>query len=93
MLALQICTGKLDIVSKPRNLTEQITKLRERDGGFLSEAKAESAREAVKYPAKGITATVPARRMANDYFMWVSYTLFAAALVTQVCLMTWLDLL
>ena len=80
-------------MSKPRNLTEQITKLRERDGGFLSEAATESALEAGKLPVKGSIATAPVRRMANDYFMWVSYTLFAAALVTQVCLITWLDLL
>lgn len=80
-------------MSKPRNLTEQIIKLRERKGGFLPEVTSDRALEAGKHPVETVNATVPVRRMANDYFMWVSYTLFAAALVTQICLMTWLDLL
>ncbi len=33
------------------------------------------------------------RNMANDLFMWFSYALFAAALLTQLCLIVWLDII
>lgn len=33
------------------------------------------------------------RRLANDSFMWFSYALLAAAVVTQLGLLLWLDLL
>ncbi|CAI8292871.1 MAG: Uncharacterised protein [Opitutia bacterium UBA7350] len=73
-------------MASPKNLTEQITHLRDRKGGFLSEApEPESANHRGAPLPKG-------RSFATDYFMWFSYALLSAALITQLGLIFWLDL-
>ena len=78
-------------MASPKNLTGQITRLRDRKGGFLSEdpetkqAESSGTAPARCRPPKG-------RPLADDYFMWFSYALLAAAMVTQLGLILWLDL-
>jgi hypothetical protein len=69
----------------PKNLTGQITRLREREGGFMPEGQ--------HTPPQKNESRLKGRNMANDLFMWFSYALFAAALVTQLCLIVWLDII
>ncbi|NCG08366.1 MAG: hypothetical protein GWO81_02155 [Verrucomicrobia bacterium] len=78
-------------MASPKNLTGQITRLRERKGGFLPES---SVADEPERPSPALPAAPAAhgRRIANDTFMWFSYALFAAAMVTQLALVLWMDL-
>lgn len=81
-LNAQSPTLLLAMVSPP-NLTDQITKLRERDGGFLpadGEGPASRPRSARE------------RRLAADWFLLFTYSLFAVAVIAQLALILWLDL-
>jgi hypothetical protein len=78
-------------VASPKNLTSQITRLRERKGGFLPQ-HSEAGEPEPQSPALPSAPTIKGRRMANDSFMLFSYALFAAAMLTQLVLIVWLDL-
>jgi hypothetical protein len=78
-------------MGSPKNLTTQITRLRDRKGGFLPE-DGEATHVDNKLHALSAPPTLQGRRMANDSFVWFSYALFAAALITQLTLIVWLDL-
>lgn len=78
-------------MASPKNLTEQITHLRDRKGGFLAEPIAPEAADR-KSTAPPRPQTQKGRPLAGDYFMWSSYALLAAALMTQLCLILWLDI-
>ena len=84
--------ASLSAMASPKNLTGQITRLRDRQGGFLSEDQ--GTREAGGNGAARVRPKPPqGRPLAADYFMWFSYALLAAAIVTQLGLVLWLDLL
>lgn len=75
-------------MGSPTNLTDSITQLRERKGGFrvgtpLTPTEPES---------KDRDARSAERRFSTDFFMLFAYGLFAAALIIQVILIVWLDL-
>lgn len=77
-------------MSSPTNLTERITKLRDRQDSFLGQQPA-SPSPAPK--AKSIPRTKRReRKFATDSFMLFAYSLFAVALIVQVILIVWLDL-
>lgn len=78
-------------VASPKNLTSQITRLRERKGGFLPE-NSESGEPEPQSPALPSAPVIASRRMAIDSFMLFSYALFAAAMLIQLTLVLWLDL-
>ncbi len=78
-------------MASPKNLTSQISRLRERKGGFLPQ-HSEAGEAKPQSPALPSAPTIKGRRMANDSFMLFSYALFAAAMLTQLVLVVWLDL-
>jgi nitrate reductase NapE component len=76
---------------EPTNLTDRISYLRDRkdrspivQGGEAPAPK--------KNPQKNKRRR-PERKLANDYFMLFVYALLAIALVTQLGLIVWLDLI
>jgi hypothetical protein len=75
-------------VASPKNLTAQITRLRERKGGFLPEVGEPESQS----PALPASPKLKSRAIASDSFMIFSYALFAAAMLTQLVLVLWLDL-
>jgi hypothetical protein len=70
-------------VASPKNLTSQITRLRERKGGFLRSIRGGRTGTPVPLPCPLLQRSKVAR-MANDSFMLFSYALFAAAMLTQL---------
>ena len=68
----------------PRNLTDQITKLRAREGGFGADMNA-----AIK-PAK---ASLKERKLAPDLFTLFCFSLFFIALTAQLMLIISLNML
>lgn len=78
-------------VASPKNLTAQITRLRERKGGFLPEV-GETGEPESQSPALPASPKLKSRAIASDSFMIFSYALFAAAMLTQLVLVLWLDL-
>ncbi|MGB0415287.1 MAG: hypothetical protein ACPGKS_00410 [Coraliomargarita sp.] len=76
-------------MASPTNLTDSITQLRERKGGFRV-GNSLPPEESQPVQAK----TKPReRRFATDFFMLFAYGLFAAALIIQLILIIWLDLI
>ena len=75
-------------MASPTNLTEQISKLREREGGFLPDQGTHPPSPQPRTPKKHH----PERKAATDYFMLFAYGLFAAAIAAQLMLIVWLDL-
>ncbi|NQY32426.1 MAG: hypothetical protein HRT56_04580 [Coraliomargarita sp.] len=80
-------------MASPTNLTDSIAQLREREGGFRvgqpappEDPKPSKSRSKSKKPARE-------RRFATDFFMLFAYGLFAAALIIQMVLIVWLDLI
>lgn len=71
------------------NLTDRISHLRDRKGGSPV-MKGSPPPEAPKPSKKPKT---PERKFATDYFMLFVYALLAVALVTQLGLVVWLDVL
>lgn len=82
----------LSDMASPKNLTGQITRLRDRKRGFLTEDP-ETRQAGVSGTALARPKPPQGRPIAADYFMWFSYALLAAAMVTQLGLVLWLDLL
>lgn len=74
-------------MGSPTNLTEQISKLREREGGFLPDQGVHLPSPQTQTPRQH-----PERKAATDYFMLFAYGLFAAAIAAQLMLIVWLDL-
>ena len=78
-------------MASPTNLTERISQLRQRKGGFLPD---QQPRPPLAPPDSPQTpAPVKARKFATDSFMLFAYGLFAAAIAAQLFLIVWLDLL
>ena len=69
-------------MSSPTNLTDSLSKLRDKDSGFPNPDR-----------PRATTAVVHERKFATDYFMIIAYALFAAALCIQLGLIVWLDLI
>ena len=74
----------MELVASPRNLTDQITKLRAREGGFRADMA--DATE----PAK---ASLVERKSAPDLFMLFCYSLFVIAITAQIILVISLNML
>ncbi len=72
-------------MATPTNLTESISKLRERDKSFF--------RAGLYFPKTSNGSQIKIRKTAKDYFMLFTYGLFTVALVAQITLIVWLDLL
>ena len=77
-------------MSSPTNLTERITQLRDRQDSFLGQ---QPGSPALAPKTKSIPRTKRReRKFATDSFMLFAYSLFAVALLVQVTLIVWLDL-
>ena len=76
-------------MSSPRNLTDSIAQLRQREGGFRVGQPLEP--ETKQHPTSRKERAE--RRFATDFFMLFAYALCAAALVIQLVLIVWLDLI
>ena len=74
----------MELVASPKNLTDQITKLRARKGGFRADIGA--ATESAK-------ASLPERRLAPDLFVLFCYSLFVIAITSQLILVISLNML
>jgi nitrate reductase NapE component len=72
------------------NLTDRISHLRDRKGGS-SVVKGGGAPEAPEAPSR--KRSRPERKFATDYFMLFVYSLLAVALVAQLALIVWLDVI
>ena len=72
------------LVASPKNLTDQITKLRARDGGFRADMEVET--EPVK-------ASLTERKLAPNFFMLFCYSLFVIAITAQLILVISLNIL
>jgi hypothetical protein len=71
------------------NLTDRIAHLRDRKG---SSPIVQGAAQKPP-PAKRISTNGRERKFATDYFMWFVYGLLVIALVAQIVLIIWLDLI
>ena len=71
------------------NLTDRISHLRDRKGSSAV-VKGSGAPQA---PKAQRPKRLPERKFATDYFMLFVYALLAIALVTQLALIVWLDLI
>ena len=74
----------MELVASPKNLTDQITKLRARDGGFRADM--EAATEQIK-------ASLTERKLAPNFFMLFCYSLFVIAITAQLILVISLNIL
>ena len=74
----------MELMASPRNLTDQITKLRAREGGFRADMGAATE------PAK---ASLAERKLAPDFFMLFCYSLFVIAITAQLILVISLNIL
>jgi hypothetical protein len=84
MLAIYLLASIMELMASPRNLTDQITKLRAREGGFSADMSA-----AIE-PAK---ASLKERKLAPDLFMLFCYSLFFIAITAQLILIVSLNML
>ncbi|MGB0257172.1 MAG: hypothetical protein ACPGES_00855 [Coraliomargarita sp.] len=75
-------------MSSPTNLTGRITQLRDRKESFLGQQSGGAAPEPKPLPRTKRRE----RKFATDSFMLFAYSLFAVALIVQVVLIVWLDL-
>lgn len=73
------------------NLTDRISHLRDRKGGssIVKGGGAPAAPEAAPKHKR----SRPERKFATDYFMLFVYALLAVALVAQLALIVWLDVI
>ena len=71
-------------MASPRNLTDQITKLRAREGAFRADMGAATER------AK---ASLPERKLAPNFFMLFCYSLFVIAITAQLIIVISLNIL
>lgn len=72
------------------NLTDRISHLRDRKGGSPVMQGGGTPREPEKPERK---RRRPERKFATDYFMLFVYALLAVALVAQLALIVWLDVI
>ncbi len=75
-------------MSSPTNLTGRITQLRDRKESFLGQQHGGPAPAPKSLPRTKRRE----RKFATDSFMLFAYSLFAVALIVQVALIAWLDL-
>ena len=72
------------------NLTDRISHLRDRKGG----SPLVQGTNGPKAPKKGFDSKKqPERKLATDYFMLFVYALLAVALIAQLTLIVWLDVI
>jgi hypothetical protein len=71
------------------NLTDRISHLRERKGS----SPVISGGDGPGPPPKRKKPKPPERKFANDYFMFFVYALLCVALIVQIGLIAWLDLI
>ena len=74
----------MDLMASPRNLTDQITKLRAREGGFRADMGAATV---------SAKASLPERKLASDLFMLFCYSLFVIAITAQLIIVISLNML
>ena len=79
----------LKTMAELTNLTDRNSHLRDREGG--SPVVQGGIRE-LNQPSTPSQAKPPERHFANDYFMFFVYALLGVAMVTQLALIVWLDL-
>ncbi|MGB0744501.1 MAG: hypothetical protein ACPGSB_08235 [Opitutales bacterium] len=72
------------------NLTDRISHLRDRKGSSLI-VKGGSVPDTPRQPER--KRPRPERKLTTDYFMLFVYALLAVALVTQLALIVWLDVI
>lgn len=75
-------------MTSPTNLTERLTQLRDREDSFLGQ-QPETPSPA---PKRAPRSKRRERKFATDSFMLFAYSLFAVALIIQILLIIWLDL-
>ena len=75
-------------MSSPTNLTGRLAQLREREDSFLKQQPGGQN----PAPKSTVLSKRRERKFATDSFMLFAYSLFAAALIIQVVLIVWLDL-
>ena len=73
-------------MSSPTNLTDSLTRLRERK----HRASKQYSAKAPKKPKRILK--VRGRSFAKDYFVIFAYALLAIAILTQLVLIVWLDI-
>ena len=74
----------MELVTSPRNLTDQITKLRAREGGFRADMGTATV---------SAKASLTERKLAPDLFMLFCYSLFVIAITAQFILVISLNML
>jgi hypothetical protein len=76
-------------MSSPTNLTDSLTRLRERNGcsDLLQRQSAN------KKPSTAANNSDRERRFATDNFMIIAYTLLGLATLCQLVLIVWLDII
>ena len=70
------------------NLTDRISHLRDREG---SSPVVQGGVREPNQPIKPSRAKLSERRFANDYFIIFVYALLGVAVLTQLTLLVWLD--
>ena len=76
-------------MSSPTNLTDSISRLRDRKGG----SDIVSGQRPAGAPPHPRTKSNRERRFATDSFMIFAYTLLGIATVCQLILIVWLDII
>ena len=79
----------LKTMAELTNLTNRISHLRDREG---SSPVVQGGVREINHPSTPSRAKPPERHFANDYFMFFVYALLGVAMVTQLALIVWLDL-
>jgi hypothetical protein len=76
-------------MSSPTNLTDSLSRLRDRKGG----SDIVSGQRPTGAPPSSRAKSSRERRFATDYFMLFAYTLLGIATVCQLVLIVWLDII
>ena len=77
-------------MSSPTNLTDRITYLRDRKGGSKIVRGNHSEKTS---PLKKKPKNRRERRFAADFFMIIAYSLLSFAMLAQIFLIIWLDII
>ena len=75
-------------MSSPTNLTDSLTRLRERKDNPNTIKRKPTGR-----PASPRGKSTRERRFATDFFMVFAYTLLGVAMICQLILIVWLDII
>jgi hypothetical protein len=82
---------KTSIMAEMTNLTDRLTHLRDRKQSSPIIQGDPNREQKPKKDDRAEVSSIRERRFATDYFMFFVYTLLGVAVVTQLILIVWLD--